>query len=430
MNNNNRPGQNRPPRRPAQQSGFPQGGSPEQSVNDRAYGRGQMRPDAQRNAGRPRMSREEYESRRREYLRRKAEAEAKRKRARFILVAAAVALVLLIVVIIAVACSGSKTDKPAQTEPTTEVRTEAVAEPVTDPPEPEGLMKYAAVTDKTRTLTTEVDSEYAILIDVASNTVLATKGGDKKIYPASMTKVLTLIVAYENCKDLDDTFEMTNEIVGTLYQENATVAGFLPGEQCRIRDLMYGLILPSGADAAWALALYTAGSVEGFADMMNAKVSELGLKNSHFMNPTGLHDKDQYSTCHDIAKILEYAAQDEFLRKVLSTYEYTTAKSAQNPDGITLYSTMQQRLVGDEAPGMYILGGKTGYTTEAHNCLASYAVRYDKAKDSIDEIYTRKPEYIFVTASGGGIWIPIFDAINTYATIVDPNALETRFTGK
>lgn len=374
------------------------------------------------------MTRNEYEALRHKYAKQKAAEMAKQRRKKFIIFAVALAAVIIAVAILIAACSGDSPDTPADTQTATELRTEAVAAPVeTDPPEPEGLMKYAQTTKETKTLTTEVESDYAILIDVKSNTVIATKGGDKRIYPASMTKMLTLIVAYEHCTNLDDTFEMTADIVGTLYEENATVAGFLPGEKCTVRDMLYGLILPSGADAAWALALYTAGSVEDFAVMMNEKVAELGLKNSHFTNPTGLHDKDQYSTCHDIAKILEYASQDPFMREVLTAYTYTTAKTEQNPDGITLYSTMQGRLVGDEAPGMYILGGKTGYTDEAKNCLASYAVRYDKDTDDVDEVYTRDPEYILVTASGDGKWVPIFDAINTYATIIDPNALETRY---
>ena len=246
------------------------------------------------------------------------------------------------------------------------------------------------------------------------------------MYPASMTKMMTLIVAAEHAENLDDTFEMTTAITDPLFLENASVAGFLNGEQVTLRDLMYGLILPSGADCAVALALYTAGSEAAFADMMNEKVAELGLKNTHFMNPTGLHDENQYSTCHEIALILEYALRDDFMRTVLSTYKYTTEKTPQHPDGITLYSTMQSRMYGNEAPGMFILGGKTGYTTEAGTCLASYAVKYDKDTEKEDDLKSKTPGYIFVSAHGGNVWAPIFDAINMYATVVDPNALETK----
>lgn len=286
---------------------------------------------------------------------------------------------------------------------------------------------YASYTPDSRTIgKNDISSDYAILIDLESNTVLASKKGDEKMYPASMTKMMTLIVAAEHAENLDDTFEMTTAITDPLFLENASVAGFLNGEQVTLRDLMYGLILPSGADCAVALALYTAGSEAAFADMMNEKVAELGLKNTHFMNPTGLHDENQYSTCHEIALILEYALRDDFMRTVLSTYKYTTEKTPQHPDGITLYSTMQSRMYGNEAPGMFILGGKTGYTTEAGTCLASYAVKYDKDTEKEDDLKSKTPGYIFVSAHGGNVWAPIFDAINMYATVVDPNALETK----
>lgn len=97
-------------------------------------------------------------------------------------------------------------------------------------PESHGIMSYARVTENTRTLTDEIDSKYAILIDVEKGEVLAEKDGDAKIYPASMTKIMTMIVAYENLNSLDDTFEMTLDITDPLYVENASVAGFLNGE--------------------------------------------------------------------------------------------------------------------------------------------------------------------------------------------------------
>lgn len=253
-----------------------------------------------------------------------------------------------------------------------------------------------------------------------------TKDGDARIYPASMTKIMTLIVAYENAASLEDTFEMTTEIVEALYIENATVAGFVPGEKVRLDDMMYGLILPSGGDCAVALAVYTSGSEAVFAELMNKKAAEIGLKNTHFVNPSGLHDPEQYSTCHEIAMILEYALKDDFMRKVLSTYEYTTHVTPEHPEGIMLRSTMLERMYGDEAPGMFMVGGKTGYTLEAKNCLASFAVRYNKETETEESVYTKTPEYIFVTARGTDKWAPVFDAINSYALVLDENALDTK----
>ena len=369
---------------------------------------------------------------RRAELARRAEQkrrEVRRARIELALIGAGIlAAIIAIIVIISLAVrshrAADETEAPPET--TREPETVAVVEPETEPAET-GEVEYAAATDSTRVLTdAEIASTHAIMIDIPTNTVIMTRNGDGRIYPASMTKIMTLIVAYENASRLEATFEMTENIIGTLWEQNATVAGFSVGEKVRLDDLMYGLILPSGADCAVALAISTAGSEEAFAALMNEKVKALGLKNTHFMNPTGLHDPEQYSTCHDIALILEYALRDDFMRKVLSTYEYTSHPTPEHPEGVTVRSTMQERMYGNEAPGMFIVGGKTGYTTEAKNCLASFAVRYDAATESEASVYEKEPEYIFVTADGNGKWVPIFDAINAYALVVDEDAMETK----
>lgn len=343
-----------------------------------------------------------------------------------------VAAIVVLIVVISLAVRShrasqeklSAADTESQTQSAALTETEAQTEPE---PEETGPVSYAQTTDKTKKLTSaQIGSAHAIMIDLSSNTVLMAKEGDARIYPASMTKIMTLIVAYEHTENLEDTFTMTEDILGALWLENATVAGYSVGEQVRMDDLMYGLILPSGADCAVALAMKIAGSEEEFAKLMNEKVAELGLKGSHFKNPTGLHDDEQYSTCHDIALILEYALQNDFMRKVLSTYEYVSHPTAEHPEGVTIHSTMQERLYGDEAPGIFIVGGKTGYTTEAKNCLASFAVSYEKGIESEESVYEKTPEYIFVTAEGDGKWVPVFDAINAYALIKDENAMETK----
>lgn len=261
---------------------------------------------------------------------------------------------------------------------------------------------YAIKTGKTVTLGSEISSDYAIMIDLSDNTIVAEKNPDTLIYPASMTKIMTLIVAYENCKDLDDKFTMTQEITDAAYQAGASVAGFMPGEKVSIRDLLYGAILPSGADATDALAEYIGGTEEKFVELMNRKVLKLGLSNTHFTNASGLHDKDHYSTPHEMALILEYALKMEECRKVLSAYKYTTAPTAEHPEGIELTSTMFSRMVGDESGTAEVLAGKTGYTNEGLHCLASMA----QTKDG--------KEYVLVTAHSATTYGPIFDCIDLY----------------
>ncbi len=267
---------------------------------------------------------------------------------------------------------------------------------------------YAKYTDRSETLA--IESGYGILIDLDTNTVIASKGGEERIYPASMTKVMTLIVAYENIKDLDSTtYTFDAAMLNELYVAGASVAGFSVNETVTARDLLYGAILPSGGDATNALAELVAGGEEHFAVLMNEKVRELGLENTNFVTASGLHDDNHYSTCHDIAKILEYAISKPEMRKILSTYRYTTSSTPEHPDGITLTSTMFSRMTGNEVDGLYIQGGKTGYTIEGKNCLCSFAANCRE-----DESLTAPPQYLLVTAFAGGEYTPVYDAFKVY----------------
>ena len=262
-------------------------------------------------------------------------------------------------------------------------------------PQPVKSADYKDITSE------KVKSAYISLVDIDSHEIIAGRQYDAKIYPASMTKVMTLIIAVENIRDMNDTFTMTTELIDPLVRENASRAGFDPGEKVTANDLLYGLILPSGADAAQALARMIAGSEEEYAGLMNAKCAEIGLKNTHFANTSGLYDADQYTPPVEMGMIMEYAMQNELCAKVLSTYQYTTAPSPQHPGGIALTSTMFSRMYGTEAEGVTITAGKTGYITESGNCLVSYAVKGDK-------------HYVCVTSGGTNKWDSIFDDIELY----------------
>lgn len=255
--------------------------------------------------------------------------------------------------------------------------------------------------------TPDILSPYVALIDVNNNSVIAGKSTDTKIYPASMTKVMTLIVAVENLKSLDDSIEMTADIIDPLVREQASRAGFEPGERASAKDMLYGLILPSGADCSVGLGKLICGSEEGLVELMNKKCEELGLTGTHFTNTSGLHNENHYTTPVEMAMILEYAMTNETCAEVLSTYQYTTAPSEIHPEGILLTSTMFSRMYGDEVNTVTINGGKTGYTNEARNCLVSMATRGDD-------------KYIAVTAGGGNRWHVIFDDFNLYGNYI-PN---------
>ena len=165
-----------------------------------------------------------------------------------------------------------------------------------------------------------VISSHAILIDESTNLIVASKGEKERICPASMTKVLTILVAAEKIKEenLDDTFTMTLEITDYAYRNDCSSVGFVDGEEVTVRDLFYGTILPSGGDAAVGLATYIAGSHEAFVDMMNEKLKELGLGDSaHFTNSVGLYHEDHYCTVYDMAVIMEAAMENEWCKEVL-----------------------------------------------------------------------------------------------------------------
>jgi len=247
------------------------------------------------------------------------------------------------------------------------------------------------------------DAKTAIIIRKSDNTIIAQRNPHKKVHPASTLKIMTALVAIENVTDFDDTFTMSYEVTDPLFRAKASMAGFKNDENVTITDLLYGTILPSGADAAMGLAIKIAGSEEAFVVLMNKKAQELGLKNTHFANVTGLHHKDNYSTAYDMAIILDHAMQNPLCRKILSAVEYTTEKTAQNPDGIILQGTLFKYMYGTEPETAIIRGGKTGYINEAGYCIASFGENTEKNE-----------EYIVVTMGNSSKWPAFHGQIALY----------------
>ncbi len=294
----------------------------------------------------------------------------------------------------------------------------ATVPPVTDPPVTEPPIDEPAigalpvVTDSTIALGSGINSDHGILYSVSHRKIIASKRSSTRIYPASMTKVMTLYTAIKHIdpeKLYTDTYEMTAEIINPLYLENATRAGFAAGEDVLLIDYLYGAILPSGADACIALAEYVAGSEKAFAELMTEEAKALGLKNSNFTNVTGLHGADHYSTVYDMAMILSAALENDICHTVLTTHKYTTHATAENPSGITLYSTALSRASNYSQGTTRILGGKTGFTPEAKQCLATYA----------EDISGNG--YIFVSAHCEDKWSTLEDALYVYKTYATVN---------
>ena len=259
-------------------------------------------------------------------------------------------------------------------EPVEVVPADDPAEPEEDTPETPAPASLSTETDATQTLDLELYSEHAILIDLETNTVIAEKDPDAKIYPASMTKVMTALVACEQITDWDATFTMTQAIIDPLFLSDATMAGFVNGEEVSMTDLVYGALLPSGAEATEALAQTIAGSTEGFVALMNEKAAELGLTNTHFVNDSGLHDENHYTTVREMAVILEAAMANERCRAALSAVSYTSAPTTQNPEGVAMINKFLYRIGQYELGDAVVEGAKTGFTSQAMNCCASFGI--------------------------------------------------------
>ena len=243
----------------------------------------------------------------------------------------------------------------------------------------------------------------AIIIETATGRAVAARNPHTRFYPASTTKIMTLLVACENIKNYEDTFTMNLEITDPLYVAEASVAGFLNGEEITMTDLLYGLILPSGADAAIALAEKISGGEAEFVKLMNKKAEELGLTDTHFVNTSGLYDSEHYTTAYDMAVILETALQNPVCKKVLSTYRYTTSKTPQHPEGIELSATLFDYMYGTEPETATVLGGKTGFVNESGYCIASYG----KSNETDNE-------YIVVTLKNSSRWPAVHGQIDLY----------------
>lgn len=243
----------------------------------------------------------------------------------------------------------------------------------------------------------------AILVDADTNEIVAGYNYEKKVYPASLTKMLTLLVAAENIQDMDATYKFTSDDIDPLIEDNASRAGFEAGETVTMKDLLYSAILVSGADGTTGLANAVAGSEEKFVELMNAKIQELGLTGTKFVNASGLHNKNHYSTAQDIAVITKAAMDNKTCREVLTATKYTTSKTKQHKDGIELTSIVAQRIEGyyvdcdgdgEADDGISIEGGKTGFTDEAKYTLSTilddnghtYICVTTKSKDELKSV--------------------------------------------
>ena len=219
-----------------------------------------------------------------------------------------------------------------------------------------------------------VSAGAAILMDNRTNNVLFSKNADERMYPASTTKILTAILAIEN-GNLNDVVTASHDAV-TSIPEGYSIADIQVGEQLTVEQLIEVLLVHSANDAANVLAEYVGGSIDSFVSMMNTKANELGLTGTHFTNAYGLHDENHYSTAYDLAKLMQYCIKNEDFRKLAGMA--SCAIPATNMHDSRLYSSTNYLLVPEsQYYTSYVTVGKTGFTTQAGDCLVSVAYNND-----------------------------------------------------
>ena len=220
----------------------------------------------------------------------------------------------------------------------------------------------------------DVDAESVYLINLDTGKVIYEKDADKKIYPASTTKIMTALLALENIPDLDaPQVELKLYIQNALSGTGASLAGILRGESFSPRELLYASMLPSGNEAAMMLGDYVGdGSLDYFAEMMNERAAELGAANTHFVNASGMHDDDHYTTAYDMYLITKAALENETFRQIVST-RYYYAGEDQNGNPLHWNTTNFLISPGSTYYYPYATGVKTGTTDEAGRCLVSTA---------------------------------------------------------
>jgi D-alanyl-D-alanine carboxypeptidase (penicillin-binding protein 5/6) len=218
-------------------------------------------------------------------------------------------------------------------------------------------------------------SKYIYVLNREDKSAEYEKNSREKAYPASLTKIMTTIVALEHIDDLSAVAPVDVDTYKKMVANNASMAGFYGREAVTYRDLLYGTILSSGGEAANSLAVNVAGSVDDFVILMNEKASELGLEDTHFTSPEGLQNKEQYTSAYDMARLLDYALDNGDFRAIFTKKTFTTTSTTDHPNGITLKSTVLSKLDGVPQKNFEIVGGKSGTTYEAGECWATLGVK-------------------------------------------------------
>ncbi|MDO4266508.1 MAG: D-alanyl-D-alanine carboxypeptidase family protein [Eubacteriales bacterium] len=231
-----------------------------------------------------------------------------------------------------------------------------------------------------------VDAEAFALFSLNDGEVISQQNIYERVYPASTTKILTCLIALE-MGDLTDTVTVPDS--AAIKVSGSSMANLKPGDKLSLSDLLYGLMVPSGNDAAEAIAVHFGGSDEGFAELMNEKARSLGATQSHFTNPHGLPDPNHYTTAYDMYLIFNAAMQNPSFREIASKRSHEARVTDASGDTRTVrWDSSNQYLTGNYTlpSGISYTGGKTGHTADAGYCLVM-AETADDGKNYISVVY-------------------------------------------
>lgn len=225
-----------------------------------------------------------------------------------------------------------------------------------------------------------IDAKAGLIVETNTGKVIYDKDACDKNYPASVTKILTAIIVIENC-NLDEKATVTKSAISSI-PAGYIVVPLTEGEEIKVIELLYALMLKSANDAAYVLAEHVAGSIENFSDMMNKKAEEIGCKNSHFVNPNGIHNSNHYTTAYDMFLISNYAIKNETFLKIVGKDKYVLQATNKYPNK----NRVMENTNGFINPNSkyyneYVKGIKTGTTIQAGNCLIT-----DVSKDGLNFI--------------------------------------------
>lgn len=323
-----------------------------------------------------------------------------------------IAVIIILVAVSAKLCTSCSEKKQEPSETVQSETTAALPSVYTYYALPEGVMlptqeNFVMPEPEKPPVTVDMsglNSTNAVLLDSETGDVIAELNSDERIYPASMTKMMTALLAIEYIDDMDEYITIPSQAVIDASNQQGSLAGFLGGEAITGYDLVYGILLPSGCECSITAAIMISGSEDAFSVLMNQKAAEIGMTGTHFVNSTGLHNENHYSTVHDMALLLRYASKNETFRRIDSTPYYTATNGLFMTS--TTFSTFYTIFGTTDITGGRVLGGKTGTTDQAGSCLCSFAEIGGK-------------EYVLCTANAAYKGLNVADAGTVYERLAE-----------